>query len=53
VEPVQSLDFDLSTIEVVALRPLEVQKLATVPTITSVPWPSSPPIYLSHCSFVI
>ena len=53
VEPVQSLDHDMPPVEVVALLPIEVVKFATLPTITSTTWPSSPPFYLTHCSLVI
>jgi len=40
-------------VEVIAFLPVEVVCFATLPTITSTTWPSSPPFYLTHCSLVI
>lgn len=53
VEPTQSFTTVLPPLDVVAIRPVQVVASAAPLISTSTNWPSSPPLYLSHCSLVI
>lgn len=53
VEPVQTPVHTLPPVALVPFRLLAVVSVAAPPITTFTNWPSSPPIYLSHCSLVI
>lgn len=54
VEPAQSVAQTLPPVEVGTALPLEsLVPAASRPVPPAAPWPSSPPIYLTHCSLVI
>ena len=53
VEPAQSFAEPLPPVEVTVFLSLGVTALVARPVPTSLNWPSSPPLYLSHCSLVI
>jgi hypothetical protein len=52
-EPVQTPVHTLPPVALVPFRLLAVVSVAAPPITTFTNWPSSPPIYLSHCSLVI
>ena len=53
VEPVAPLVQALPPVAVITFLLLNVEPLTPPSIFTSTCWPSSPPLYLSHCSFVI
>lgn len=53
VEQVQTPVHPLPPVALVPFLPFAVVIVATPPITTFTNWPSSPPIYLSHCSLVI
>lgn len=53
VEPTQTVANILPPLQIVAFLPVEVTVAARPPVPASANWPSSPPLYLSHCSLVV
>lgn len=53
VEPSQTLAHTLPPLVVVVVLPVDVAGRRRPPVATPTNWPSSPPLYLSHCSLVI
>ncbi len=53
VEPAQLIVQDVPMPDVNMLPPLEILRPTVLPVLPVADWPSSPPIYISHCSLVI